>query len=882
MSSCLARAPRAAGLLLAVVTSLLMLAQPSQAEVTAITAGEVQWGVKHSFRDYILGGVAKGSMTAADGAQLCDGSGVCDSDGTVAYTDAALPIGPDVNDYFRLPVTGGTFDDATNTLELLLGGTISFYGHDDALNITLSRLRVVLRDGASFMVADIDDRPIAGGPPEFHTDVNMARIDITGKYPTVESGTTEWPLLSSALTAAGAPAFGGKYYAGDELDQIRIEYLGPGGVPKGDEFSAPNTPVYAAAASAPLEADVVDAWFDADAGVVHVLTAQRLVALDADTLEVVDAVEAPSDEVFWSDGNTFAASISTVLAAFADGEEPVSTLQAFRFDENHYSQSNVGIPARRSVAWSSSLNRVYSVATAASGDVTPSLNVADHSAGTYTPRPAYTEINSGGKTVLDVVGAAGGQLLGTYAPVFSGVVPNVSVTRQPVVRLVDNGSELLPTEIVGTQILPPTRPLPASYGYGHFDARPDGSVGILEQSPSMATRGLATLTPSGAAQGGFALTGTPLTLDHQPSDFGTDDNGDLYIGTHNSVDVYRAGTHFASFPFGGPVSDVVGGSGKAYVVGSHENAQKIVAYSLKGYTPTITAQPIDPGPLVLPAKNATTEVLLSTTAESEPLDVRWQRRAVDTGDWVDIAEADSAELTLSVGPTNDGDSVRAVWSNEVGSLATDVITFDVRVHDTVPPQIAITSPAPGATTTEAAVALYYNVSDNSDPAPQCTIANGQVVPLQLGANTITLFCVDESGNVASLAVTVVREVQPAPALPAPAAVSIKAVKKTLRVKQRGSRRIEVAKLTCRSQTTCVYKLPKSVTVKLRGKKYKLKLSGPKRLEPKRSKSIRVTLSKKFVRALKGRKATLKLSVKVSNAAGVAHRKSGRTSIRLRG
>lgn len=206
--------------------SLLAAANSAHATVTPITSGELHWGLKTSFRDYIVNGAAGGTMTAADGAQICNAT-TCDSDGVIQWGTTRTVDGGLETDFVKFPVTSGSFDDATNTLQLNLGGTLNFNGHGGVLNTTISQVRVILSHDGSVIRLDASSNPMDEGTVESYDDVNFADLNLSGKTP---SGTTTWSAIPATMTAAGQPILD-LYAAGTALDAATITYTGPGGVP---------------------------------------------------------------------------------------------------------------------------------------------------------------------------------------------------------------------------------------------------------------------------------------------------------------------------------------------------------------------------------------------------------------------------------------------------------------------------------------------------------------------------------------------------------------------------------------------------------------------------------------------------------------------------
>ncbi|MGE4428474.1 MAG: HtaA domain-containing protein [Solirubrobacteraceae bacterium] len=158
--------------------------------------GVADWGVKESFRKYIAGPIAHGTITVGDGATQT-------SSGT-----------------FRFPATAER-DTASGT-DWRYGGTVTFDGHGGQLHMELRNPRVVLDAAgtAGTLYADVTSRSLSAGTTIDYPGVAFASLDPTKGQRTVSGPTTTWSGVPATLTAAGAPAFADFYAAGQELDPV--------------------------------------------------------------------------------------------------------------------------------------------------------------------------------------------------------------------------------------------------------------------------------------------------------------------------------------------------------------------------------------------------------------------------------------------------------------------------------------------------------------------------------------------------------------------------------------------------------------------------------------------------------------------------------------
>ncbi|MDQ1039060.1 hypothetical protein QFZ75_005476 [Streptomyces sp. V3I8] len=174
--------------------------KPSPTEAATkgrISYGTLGWGVKQSFRTYVVDGVAKGKVTVSGGAAQASGNGV-----------------------FTFPDATGTYDTDADTLKASFKGSVNFKGHEDnggyGLDLTLSDLKAEIDGGSGKLTADVDSLGEKSG------DVTLAELgpksaDLTAKDDVITVGG-----VTATLTEAGAKAFGGFYRAGAELDPVDL------------------------------------------------------------------------------------------------------------------------------------------------------------------------------------------------------------------------------------------------------------------------------------------------------------------------------------------------------------------------------------------------------------------------------------------------------------------------------------------------------------------------------------------------------------------------------------------------------------------------------------------------------------------------------------
>ncbi|MFJ8002848.1 HtaA domain-containing protein [Streptomyces fagopyri] len=174
-------------------------ASPSQGAPTQgeIADGTLGWGVKQSFRAYVVDGAAHGTITATGGATQAGGNGV-----------------------FTFPDATGTYDTDAGALSAAFEGAVNFKGHESdgtyGLDLTLSDLRAKLDGGSGELTADVDSLG------EKSDDVVLAELKAASGVLSVKDNVITLDDVTATLTEAGAEAFGGFYTAGMELDPVDL------------------------------------------------------------------------------------------------------------------------------------------------------------------------------------------------------------------------------------------------------------------------------------------------------------------------------------------------------------------------------------------------------------------------------------------------------------------------------------------------------------------------------------------------------------------------------------------------------------------------------------------------------------------------------------
>jgi Htaa len=180
--------------------ALLATAASAAAATIPIKGGEVDWGIKASFRSYIKSPIAAGKIEVSDGA-------VEAADGT-----------------YKFPVESGTYDLTTHLTEVQTRGTVHFTGHYTgevpALDMTVADPRVLLEGETGTVFADVSSKSLETGEMVDYPGVEFATLDTSEVAPSFEGEAVSLAGIPAELTAAGAEAFAGFYTAGTALDPV--------------------------------------------------------------------------------------------------------------------------------------------------------------------------------------------------------------------------------------------------------------------------------------------------------------------------------------------------------------------------------------------------------------------------------------------------------------------------------------------------------------------------------------------------------------------------------------------------------------------------------------------------------------------------------------
>lgn len=165
-----------------------------------VSSGSLTWGVKSSFRSYISGPIAQGSVSLNGTSQNGGGAYVWNGG-------------------------SGAYNAETGQGRASYSGSVHFTGHGGQLDLLIANpsVRVTVPTSAH-LIANVTSKGLDG------PGVNASGVVIATLSGTVTASgeTVSASGMSASLTAAGAEAFGGFYQAGTAMDPVSFT-IGLGG-----------------------------------------------------------------------------------------------------------------------------------------------------------------------------------------------------------------------------------------------------------------------------------------------------------------------------------------------------------------------------------------------------------------------------------------------------------------------------------------------------------------------------------------------------------------------------------------------------------------------------------------------------------------------------
>jgi len=220
----------------ALAAALVFTGSIATSQAATAASGEyIDWGVKESFRNYISGSIASGTITLGDGAtKNADGS-------------------------YRWPASESSYSADTGLVTVKTAGSVHFEGHHGALDLTFSKLALRLDpSGDATLSGAIVSKNSAGTVVDYGTVV-IAELDDERGTRVVGDGTLDWTGLPGVLSAAATPSFAGYYGAGQSLDPVGVHIAGSWPAESdGDGLTAEATPAFVQTAE--VEAGVMPTY----------------------------------------------------------------------------------------------------------------------------------------------------------------------------------------------------------------------------------------------------------------------------------------------------------------------------------------------------------------------------------------------------------------------------------------------------------------------------------------------------------------------------------------------------------------------------------------------------------------------------------------------
>lgn len=660
----------------------LSSARADESTQVQISSGSLDWGVKASFRRY----VGEGGITVAGGVTRANDA------------SAEFPVPG-----FEWPLASGTFDTETKSTVLQFAGSVHFLAHEGALDMLIADPKLVLTGAESTLYATVKSQPLSGGGIKDFGVIPIVSLDLTGKEPTVEAGTTTWPGLPSYLTSEAGDPFAGFYPVSTAMDPVATTYEGPGGKAPVtvDKWDTPG--------SVKLERVLIAGYVHptsvypdlAHDVIVVVEQPGAIRALDPDTLQPIgtaapitrqeniinshSAFDSANDAVFVTVGATVHEEAwDAATETFTDTELPGASL-----GNDSYADLAYNATAERLAAY----NGYTLVTWDREGESWTHAEYDLQSGGAYLPRIA---VDDAGR-VLTATAGGGPKEITTYE--MEGETWAVAETlpgnyTDP--QAVQPGEFDQPSQV---QIGPDGTAYFGSYLGRIFAAKPDAE-GLYQQVGTSVSQRIGNVFDSAIdpVDGTvfFSAQGAGRVIAYRDG---------AAAGT-TVVPVVGFPNNFP-YPYHGLAVD---SDHNVYVHSSDAAEGGLWKFRRVGLTPTITTQPQN-ATTTLGLGESSKPVTFTAAAEGTPAPtLQWQSRAGSSDRWTDIAGETGTTLELDASVDKSGLQVRAVATNEAGALATEVATLDVQAA----PAIVI---QPESKATVAGTPVSFAVAPSGNPYP---------------------------------------------------------------------------------------------------------------------------------------------------------------------
>lgn len=174
-----------------------LAASPETRNVT----GALTWGVKASFRRYITGPIAGGEITLSDGVTQPGGTGP-----------------------FVWPGGEGTLDE-DGTVSVQYAGTVNFFGHDGALDVTISDPEITLNPGGTGTLSVTYTSTDGDTSTLVLANLTAGNVVDSGTTVVVDNGSVDpdTDTTATALAESGVVVFSGSTTPGGPIIEFYAE-----------------------------------------------------------------------------------------------------------------------------------------------------------------------------------------------------------------------------------------------------------------------------------------------------------------------------------------------------------------------------------------------------------------------------------------------------------------------------------------------------------------------------------------------------------------------------------------------------------------------------------------------------------------------------------
>lgn len=173
--------------------------KPRAAKKPAGKGGQLEWGVKESFRKYVVGRIAKGSVVTGGGAAQKPNNGT-----------------------FTFPNGKGAYKNGKGTVTF--DGTVTFKGHGGQMNLTMSKFAVNFTSGTTAQLIMTVKAPKTSVTEAVDLkNARVANLTFPKNALKVKNGKLSLANARAKLTKDGAVAMAGFYEPGTEMDSVSIK-----------------------------------------------------------------------------------------------------------------------------------------------------------------------------------------------------------------------------------------------------------------------------------------------------------------------------------------------------------------------------------------------------------------------------------------------------------------------------------------------------------------------------------------------------------------------------------------------------------------------------------------------------------------------------------